>query len=376
MSRELINRITIKKNEVYVSTHSSNDTAPFYSVKSNLLTKEYLNEGKLGLDKAIMKQLLYNWELKGNHKSVIPYQKALDDCYNLKTSISIREIRDLEDTIWEYDTNLKKDPNYKEIIGKSKEDLMLECKEKNNKLYTELAKRVEKYRDYLEVEQGFKQGNFEYKLLGNAIGENKTQIYKIGVYAKNIDILLNVLEFENMPTKEDILNKINTKTEEKQHMTFCAYATMSKPGEDVWNVKIVRTSSNEIAEKYIDKFKDIYKEAGDPKVEITWITSYPKVNDIVLQEKIESLYEKITDEGLYNTPNGNFIFDLNELNLNSKEEDLLLNMLKGDSRINDIEYNENSKEVDVIFYLNYCPNLDLSQDEIETLDEDDEEEME
>lgn len=31
MSTELINRITVKKDGVYLSSHSSNDTAPFHS---------------------------------------------------------------------------------------------------------------------------------------------------------------------------------------------------------------------------------------------------------------------------------------------------------------------------------------------------------
>lgn len=31
MSYELINRITVKKDGVYISSHSNNDTAPFHS---------------------------------------------------------------------------------------------------------------------------------------------------------------------------------------------------------------------------------------------------------------------------------------------------------------------------------------------------------
>ena len=32
MSTELINRITVKKDGVYVSSHSSNDTSPYHSL--------------------------------------------------------------------------------------------------------------------------------------------------------------------------------------------------------------------------------------------------------------------------------------------------------------------------------------------------------
>lgn len=44
MSRELINRITRKKDGVYISTHSSNDDAPYHSVKIDFLTDIYNQE--------------------------------------------------------------------------------------------------------------------------------------------------------------------------------------------------------------------------------------------------------------------------------------------------------------------------------------------
>ena len=46
MSSELINRISIKKDGVYISTHSSNDSSPYTSVKMDSLTKTYNENGQ------------------------------------------------------------------------------------------------------------------------------------------------------------------------------------------------------------------------------------------------------------------------------------------------------------------------------------------
>lgn len=89
MSRELINRITLKKDGVYVSTHSSNDTSSYHSVKSNFLTECYKKDGKKGLDIGIIDRCLDNWELKGNHQSVIPYRLAIHKAFEYKKFIII-----------------------------------------------------------------------------------------------------------------------------------------------------------------------------------------------------------------------------------------------------------------------------------------------
>ena len=48
MSTELINRITVKKDGVYLSSHSSNDTAPFHSWRCKSLSEIYAAEGQAG----------------------------------------------------------------------------------------------------------------------------------------------------------------------------------------------------------------------------------------------------------------------------------------------------------------------------------------
>ena len=54
MSTELINRITVKKDGVYISSHSSNDTAPFHSWRCKGLSEIYAAEGQKGLDREIV----------------------------------------------------------------------------------------------------------------------------------------------------------------------------------------------------------------------------------------------------------------------------------------------------------------------------------
>lgn len=187
--------------------------------------------------------------------------------------------------------------------------------------------------------------------------------------------------------KENLENIVDSKDENSKNMTYCAYARMPAFGREsngrlVSTTKIVTTNSKEEAEKCIERFKERYKE--DIKClreENTWIISFPKMNNITwenieLQNKVESLYDKITEQGIYDTPNGNFIFNLNELKLTDTEEDLFLNMLKGDSRINDLEIDKESKEADIIFYLGYCPNIGIPEEyeDLKEIDDDEEEE--
>lgn len=84
MSFELINRITIKKDGVYISTHSKNDSAPYYTVKSNYFTEKYLKGGQEELDKAIIDACFDFCELRGNHKSIMPYRFAIKVAMNSK----------------------------------------------------------------------------------------------------------------------------------------------------------------------------------------------------------------------------------------------------------------------------------------------------
>lgn len=129
MSRELINRIVIKKDGVYISTHSSNDTSPFYSTKNDFLTDTYNKEGQDGLDKAIIDLCFYNCDLKGNHKSIIPYKIAIGVTYHEKEFIEIRN---------KYDELCYKVLNLVNGLGEYKEL----SKEQRDQLYEEIKPKV------------------------------------------------------------------------------------------------------------------------------------------------------------------------------------------------------------------------------------------
>lgn len=78
MGYELINRITVKKDGVYISSHSSNDDSPYCSHRIDSLSKVYSDKGQKGLDREIICMLLDYAVLRGNHKSVERYRKVLN----------------------------------------------------------------------------------------------------------------------------------------------------------------------------------------------------------------------------------------------------------------------------------------------------------
>lgn len=86
MSWELINRITVKKDGVYISSHSSNDTAPFHSWRSDSLSGIYDTQGQKGLDLEIVRMLCEYCQLRGSHKSVERYRRVME-------SQTVKEIR-------------------------------------------------------------------------------------------------------------------------------------------------------------------------------------------------------------------------------------------------------------------------------------------
>lgn len=125
MSSELINRISIKRDRVYISTHSSNDTSPFYSTEYLPLTKAYQSGGQKELDKVVIDMCLSYCRLKGNHKSILPYKEAIEKAIYDKDFKNIEiEYRKLDDKAFnianrfdEYNhlTKTESEKMYKEI---------------------------------------------------------------------------------------------------------------------------------------------------------------------------------------------------------------------------------------------------------------------
>lgn len=77
MGVEYINRISFKKDGVYLSTKSNNDDRPYRSVKIDTLSELYLNEGKESVEVELAHMFLDYCEPRGNHKSVEKYRTVL-----------------------------------------------------------------------------------------------------------------------------------------------------------------------------------------------------------------------------------------------------------------------------------------------------------
>lgn len=70
-------------------------------------------------------------------------------------------------------------------------------------------------------------------------------------------------------------------------------------------------------------------------------------------------YKRIINTALENTSSGNWRIDLvNEYGLNKSEIKDFQEFLSQDERVSDIEWSNGNTEVDIIFYLKYCPNAE------------------
>ena len=79
MSREWINRISIKKDGVSISSKSSNVSGPYETYKSEPFSRIYAEKGQRGLDLDIGELALHGYiELRGNHHSLSRYQYAIE----------------------------------------------------------------------------------------------------------------------------------------------------------------------------------------------------------------------------------------------------------------------------------------------------------
>lgn len=200
MSTELINRITIKKDGVYISTHSSNDTSPFYSTKNDFLTDTYNEQGQEGLDKAIIDLCFYNCELKGNHKSIVPYKEAIEKAIYDKDFIEIRNEYDkLSNKAFDIANGFDE---YKKLPKQQRDQLYEEIKSKvegaRNKRNEFVANIVKEIRESPKLEQSesitikfsnilseMKNKDIKFILgIGNTmcIEDNQKNLYQIETY--------------------------------------------------------------------------------------------------------------------------------------------------------------------------------------------------
>lgn len=141
MSTELINRITVKKDGVYLSSHSSNDTAPFHSWRCKGLSEVYAAEGQKGLDREIICMLYEYAELRGTHKSLERYRYAKDapEAYAI-----YRRYTDQIDDRYEQMDKADQDSVWRKPTEKAKEYRAFE-RDMREKMYQEIAARCGEY---------------------------------------------------------------------------------------------------------------------------------------------------------------------------------------------------------------------------------------
>lgn len=115
--------------------------------------------------------------------------------------------------------------------------------------------------------------------------------------------------------------------------------------------------------KYLKNDAEVLKFAyyGD---KIAELKDSKLINKYLFQEN-ESItnnikYENIIQEAMKDTNNGNFCFSFQNI-MSQDELKLFVQLLQQDNRVADVEYNEKKKEIDVVFYLENCHNLDIEK---------------
>ena len=142
MSSELINRITIKKDGIYISSHSSNDDRPYHSVKFDSLTNIYNQEGQKGLDREVI-DMLYNYaELRGSHHSLKRYFYACNSKYAKKV---IKEYSDKQNYSYAKLSDEDKKSYWTLNQTENAKNCSLYIKALDKEMYSKIAKKCEEY---------------------------------------------------------------------------------------------------------------------------------------------------------------------------------------------------------------------------------------
>lgn len=213
ISVELINRITIKKDGVYISTHSSNDTSPFYSVKNNSLTEIYNKEGQESLDKEIIDMCFSYCSLRGNHKSIVVYSKAIDRAINEKNFIALKREYDLLDDVAFSIAN--RFDQYKNLTKDESQRLHDEIKPK----LIELRNRRNEYVANIVKEERMKINGLEILSAECVGGYNDTTVYNVKIKYLGVNETLtlekNYHDMKNPSETWQISSKSNLTDEEK-----------------------------------------------------------------------------------------------------------------------------------------------------------------
>ena len=148
MGLEYINRISYKKDGVYVSTKSSNDDMPYHVIKLDDVSETYLTEGKEKADLELAKMFMDYCEPRGSHKSVQKF-RALYNSQKLTDS----EIQYQDDRSEIFQDFKKNNPGYdirNGIFGRWKEQLNALNAERDKTIGTFLSQYGKQY----QIEKG------------------------------------------------------------------------------------------------------------------------------------------------------------------------------------------------------------------------------
>lgn len=266
MSIELINRITLKKDGIYVSTHSNNDTSPYHSVKIDYLTKAYINGGIKGLDKEIIDMCFEFCVLTGKHESVLPYRQAINRAINNNEFIEIlKETHRLEDKKFEIANEMG---DYKNLT-----------KKQSKKLYDEVALKVKELK--------YKRNEFVAKL----VQEERKSIFKNNKIKKEPKELRRGI-YEVIP-----IHKIN----EQYGEIYDEYMNLnSNNGTIIYEKRLgnLLPSPEQIS---IREYLDMIERSGVDNIEgankfIEFIMKYPHIYQKALDNELNERLEKEIEE--------------------------------------------------------------------------------
>lgn len=111
MAVECINRITIKKDGVYISSKSSNCSEPYRSSKIDSLTEIYNEGGREALDKELIYMFHNYCRPMGTHPSILPFRYLP---YYLPYKIARAEMIDKINYAWDHLSKEDRETRWKE----------------------------------------------------------------------------------------------------------------------------------------------------------------------------------------------------------------------------------------------------------------------
>lgn len=158
MSRELINRISVKKDGIYLSIHSSNDNAPYHSVKIKSLSDIYDLEGQKGLDREIIKIICEYGELRGNHNSLKKYYYALNSA---ETNNIRKKYLDLNNYYYNLLSEDDKNSLYTTNMSEKAKQYRNHSKDLYNEMYSKIANKCFEY-DLINKKTKESNKSFDY----------------------------------------------------------------------------------------------------------------------------------------------------------------------------------------------------------------------